>query len=359
MAGEKEEMTAGLVLILLLVLVLPFLVRRIEENLEVFLFIMGICATCISGAWVHQGHFNWMLLKKAVSSPLMITAAVFIAGMLFEALETQLKAGVEAVIQRISFKLFVFLLIVVLGLVSSLITAIIASLVLVEVINALKLERKQEVELTIIACLSIGLGAVLTPVGEPLATIAISRLEKDFWYLMRLLGVYVVPGIIALGCFAAFYIKPIKGETLETENGVGTYREILARTARVYLFVAALEMLGEGFKPVVDTYIIGLQSNLLYWLNTVSAVLDNATLTAAEVSIKMSAQQIRCILMGLLISGGMLIPGNIPNIITAGKLGVRSREWARLGVPLGLTLMVIYFLILNVSNVINLLHIHF
>jgi len=33
--------------------------------------------------------------------------------------------------------------------------------------------------------------------------------------------------------------------------------------------------------------------------------------------------------MGLLISGGMLIQGNIPNIIAAGKMGITSKEWAR------------------------------
>ncbi|HHW40656.1 MAG TPA: DUF1646 family protein [Syntrophomonadaceae bacterium] len=62
----------------------------------------------------------------------------------------------------------------------------------------------------------------------------------------------------------------------------------------------------------------------------------------------MSALQIKCILLGLLISGGMLIPGNIPNIITASKLKIGSREWARLGIPLGLSSMAIYFVILNI-----------
>ncbi len=47
--------------------------------------------------------------------------------------------------------------------------------------------------------------------------------------------------------------------------------------------------------------------------------------------------------MGLLIAGGMLIPGNIPNIIAAGKMGITSKEWARYGVPLGFVLLVIYF----------------
>jgi len=44
----------------------------------------------------------------------------------------------------------------------------------------------------------------------------------------------------------------------------------------------------------------------------VSAILDNATLTAAEISPQMHLDQVRAVLMSLLISGGMLIPGNIP-----------------------------------------------
>ena len=44
----------------------------------------------------------------------------------------------------------------------------------------------------------------------------------------------------------------------------------------------------------------------------------------------------------------MLIPGNIPNIIAAGKMGITSKEWARYGVPLGFALLLIYFAILFV-----------
>ena len=52
---------------------------------------------------------------------------------------------------------------------------------------------------------------------------------------------------------------------------------------------------------------------------------------------------------GVVIAGGMLIPGNIPNIISASKLGISSRSWAVIGVPLGLVLMAAYFLILFVA----------
>lgn len=106
--------------------------------------------------------------------------------------------------------------------------------------------------------------------------------------------------------------------------------------------------LGEGFEPIIEKYIISLSPQLLYWVNMVSAVLDNATLTAAEISPMMDEAHIEAILMGLLISGGMLIPGNIPNIISASKLKITSTEWAKLGVPLGLAVMGIFYVILFV-----------
>ena len=52
------------------------------------------------------------------------------------------------------------------------------------------------------------------------------------------------------------------------------------------------------------------------------------------------------VLMGLIVAGGMLIPGNIPNIISAGKLNITSKEWAKIGLPMGFVLLIIYFIIL-------------
>jgi len=347
-------MVIGLGVILLAVLALPFIFKKVEHNLELFLFIMGILATLVSGAWITHsggdtGRFNFELLIKAVRSPLLITAAVFFAGMLFKLLFYRLQNGIEAVLKVVPIKVFLFIVVLVLGIASSVITAIIAALILVEIINVLKLERKQEIELAIIACFSIGLGAALTPMGEPLSTIAISKLGQDFWYLARLLGIYIIPGIVVLAGFASFYIKPNLGEpTLTGSKKPDSYQHVIVRALKVYLFVMALELLGEGFKPVIDIYVLGLDSKILYWLNMISAVLDNATLTAAEVSVKMTSVQVKSILIGLLISGGMLIPGNIPNIISAGKLKINSTEWARLGVPMGLVIMMIYFVILNI-----------
>jgi len=60
----------------------------------------------------------------------------------------------------------------------------------------------------------------------------------------------------------------------------------------------------------------------------------------------MTIAQIISIVMGLLIAGGMLIPGNIPNIVSSCRLKIGMREWALIGIPIGLITMVVYFLVL-------------
>jgi len=137
-----------------------------------------------------------------------------------------------------------------------------------------------------------------------------------------------------------------KDHGLGYEKSNETLKDVILRAVKVYVFIAALVLLGDGFKPLIFEYFTQVPSTILFWVNMVSAILDNATLAAAEVGPALTESQIKSALMGLLISGGMLIPGNIPNIISASKLGITSKEWARLGVPLGLASMVMYFVIL-------------
>ena len=102
---------------------------------------------------------------------------------------------------------------------------------------------------------------------------------------------------------------------------------------------------------LIFKYFTKIPDYVLFWVNMISAILDNATLTAAEISKALTQKQINAALYGLLISGGMLIPGNIPNIISAGKLGITSSEWAKLGVPFGLVLNAIYFVVVFVLGI--------
>jgi predicted cation transporter len=336
-------MIVGLSIILVLVLFLPFTVPLVERNLEVFLFIMGIAAVIVSGV-LDKG-----LVLKALEDPIHITIAVIVAGLIFKWLQKPFENGIHGVSRVIPIKLFMALIIIIVGLVSSVITAIIAALVLVAIASVLELDRKSEVRFVILACYSIGMGAVLTPIGEPLSTITTSKLEADFFYLLRLIGPEVIVGVIAFGLLAFLLINPTKDSaTLKAKQGKESYMEILIRGLKIYLFVMALTLLGAGFEPFIERFLLDLHPYVLYWINMISAVLDNATLAAAEISVSMDQQTIRAILLGLIISGGMLIPGNIPNIIAAGKLNIKSGEWARFGVPVGLIAMVIYFIVIIV-----------
>ncbi|MGE8080142.1 DUF1646 family protein [Peribacillus loiseleuriae] len=335
-------MIIGLLIILLLVLFLPFFVKGIEENLEVFLFIMGFLAAIVGGV------FDKNLLIKALEDPIKITIAVLVAGLLFKWLKTPLEKGILEISRAMPFRLFIALIVIILGLISSVITAIIAALILVLIVSVLTLDRQSEVRLVVLACFSIGLGAALTPIGEPLSTIAISKLGEDFFYLLRLIGPEVIPAVLIFGILAALLVHPKQNQDgLSNNQSSETYREIIIRTIKIYLFVMGLTLLGEGFQTLINRYLLDLNTGILYWINMISAVLDNATLAAAEISPSMDEPTIKAILLGLLISGGMLIPGNIPNIISAGKLGITSKEWAKFGLPVGLATMVVFFIVIT------------
>ena len=343
-------MVIGLCVILALVLLLPFSVKRVEEDLEIFLFVTGCLAVTITSQW------SMALVSEALIEPIKIAVAVFISGVLFRFTQKSIAHHVNKVADAFGIKLFAFLLVVSLGIASSVITAIIAALVLVEIITYLKLGRKHEISLVILACFSIGLGAALTPIGEPLSTIVIAKLrgqpyQAGFFFLFNNLWHYILPGIILFGLLGAI-IMPDKHRR---QPGLAAgknedIKDIFIRTLKVYFFVMALVFLGKGFKPIIDVYVSNIPYQGIYWLNIISAALDNATLAAAEIGPGMGILQIKSAILGLLIAGGMLIPGNIPNIISAGKLKIKSSEWAKFGVPLGLLAMVVYFILIVFLN---------
>jgi predicted cation transporter len=337
-------MYIALIIILVLIFSLPLISEKVEGDIEIFLFVMGVLASITTG--ILNVEFITHLLKNHFMY--IIAFAVFAGSIIFNLINSHLQKGVKALLNHISLRVFVFLLIVILGFLSSVITAIVASLLLVEIVEMLPASRKNKINITIIACFSIGMGAVLTPIGEPLSTIVVSRLNVDFWYLLTHLSKYVVPGVIGLGIVGSFYGQMDTEVIEEVEIKNQSMKEIMYRTGKIFIFIMALEMIGSGFKPIVDNYILPLNGQFLYWINMSSAVLDNATLAAAEISIKMSQQTINAVLIGLLVSGGMMIPGNIPNIISAGKLKIKSKEWMKLGIPLGLSLLVIYYVVLFV-----------
>lgn len=338
---------AGLAVIMALTLVLPFSVKKVEEELEAFLFAMGAAAVTISGVW------SGGLVLEALKEPVPISLAVLVVGFIFRGVRRKIRHWLDWLTAWFGMSGAVFIIVAFLGFASSVLTAIIAALILAEVVSILKLERAYEVRIVVYACYAIGLGAALTPLGEPLSTIAVAKLKgpphnADFFYLLNKLGIWVAPGVLLTAFIAALGAgKAPSNKAGLTEDAAETGKTILVRAAKVYLFVMALIFLGAGLSPLADRFVPAMPTWALFWANSVSAILDNATLVAAEVVPSMSDRQVVFVLMGLLVSGGMLIPGNIPNIISASKLNIRSGEWAKAALPYGAALMLAYFVLLT------------
>lgn len=335
--------------LILLVLVLPLSVHKVEENLEAFLFVCGAFAVTVTQLW------SWHLIQTALTDPIEITLAVFVAGLLFKKFHKALQSLTQKAVHKIGLRTVMAGTVLLLGMTSSVITAIIAALILAEVVVLLPLNRKGRVKLVVYSCFSIGLGAVLTSIGEPLGTIVLSKLKgaphfADFWFLLEHLGWYVL-GFNILLAFLASRINDIEKEAVQEEKqenaGEHSLKNIALRAAKVYLFVMALVLLGDGLKPLAEQTISHLSANALYYINMLSAILDNATLAAIEITPEISTRDLTFLLMSLIVSGGMLIPGNIPNIICASKLKITSKEWAKIGVPCGVALLVVAFAVLH------------
>ena len=327
------QVDMALAFIALLVLIFPFKVKIVEQNLEVFLFIMGAAAVTVTSKWTID------LITLAAEEPVIkgIVPAVLIAGFIFLYGQKAFKSFMGGLVKKMNLGVIIFVSTFVLGLICSVITAIISALFLCEIANTLPLDRKNKINYVIVACFAIGLGAVLTPLGEPLSTIAITKLQgaplypggpgnAGFFYLIDQLGILIVLGVLLCSIFAMYYIKPTTGKVERMGEGdeEGSVKEVLIRTLKVYAFVAALFLLGAGMEVLIFKYFTKIPDYVLFWVNMISAILDNATLTAAEISKALTQRQINAALYGLLISGGMLIPGNIPNIISAGKTDIYS-----------------------------------
>jgi predicted cation transporter len=346
---------AGLGIITLLVLVLPFRVKFVEHNLEAFFMFMGILSVSVSGLW------SWELVIEAIKAPVMIGSlplgifqVVLIFGLLIRFYNSQFNKAITFIAARLNPKLFIFLMIFVLGLISSVISVIVTAVLLAEIVAALPLAREDKIKLVVISCFAVGLGAVLTPLGEPLSTILVQKLagppyNAGFTFPFYTFAAYIIPGVTVTALFGAFQIG--KKFTLKSDTGSGPqYAEnimsIVVRAVKVYVFIAALILLGEGLKPIVIWFLVKIPAPVLFWINSISAVLDNATLTAIEINPTMALTQIVSITLGLLIAGGMLIPGNIPNIVAAARLKISMKEWAVIGLPIGMVLLVSYFAVL-------------
>jgi len=327
-------------LIIVVVLLGPVFVEAIERNVELFFLLTGVLTACI------MGQFDVALVRAALSEPLSFTVAVLVFGAAFRLLRNYFDQLLRWVIQLLDARILCFSLAITLGFLAAFITPVVAALVFVEAISLLRCDRWSEIAATVFGCFAIGFGAGLTPLGMPGIAVVLRSLHADFWYLTHLLGPFVVVGV-ALAAVPILFLRFGASEPVDTTDGKDSWRIVLLiRPGRVYVFIAGLVALSDGLRPVVNAYIHRLPEGLLFWINTLSAVVNNSTLAVVEISPSLSVNQQRAAFLGLLISGGALITGNIPNIVAASRLGITSREWARIGLATAVLLLILCFAVL-------------
>ncbi len=328
-------------LVIVVVLLGPVFLGAIERNLELFFLLIGLLTACV------MRQFDAALVWAALSEPLSFTLAVLVFGATFRLLRNYLDQLLRREIQSMDPRLLCFCLAIMLGFLAPFITPVVSALVFVEAISLLRRDRRSEIAATVFACFAIGFGAGLTPLGMPGIAVVLRSLHADFWYLARLLGPFVVVGVF-LAAAPILFLPFAASGPIDTTDGKDSWRTVLLiRPGKVYVFIAGLVALSVGLRPVVDAYIPRLPGGLLFWMNTVSAVVNNSTLAAVEIGPSLSMSQQRAAFLGLLISGGALVTGNIPNIVAASRLGITSREWAKIGLGAGALLLVLCFAVLR------------
>jgi predicted cation transporter len=324
------------------VVVGPLISPWIEKRLEWFIFGVGVIAVTISWSW------SEMLVIEAIMRPMKVCGAILAGSLLFSFSHDNVIRLIQRAADKIGLKLAVGFTVFSVGVLSCGLTIAVAVLILVEILNALRLDRKSEIHVAVLGCFSIGLGGGLTPIAGPVPAITMAKLADapypvDTFYLMNLVGPWALPAMLSLGVVAGLLFSSPGVARGKAEEDPLTLWTILLLTGKMYVFIAGLVLLGGGLVPLIDTVLIGARPGLLYWINSISAVIDGATLASVEISPRMSQAQIRYILTGLLIAGGALVTGNAPNLVAAHKLKISNQEWAKIGLPVGGLLMLFYF----------------
>jgi predicted cation transporter len=299
-----------------LLLIGPVVSRAIEEHIELFFLASGLLAMTLADAW------RWEVAIRAAEVPLGITLTVIAADVIFGRARRQMDRALGWIQARVE--------------------------------RLMRPEPRARVRVTVAGCFAIGLGSALTPLGGPLSTLAASGLGMSFGGLFAMLAPYVLPGMLACAIVAGLFANGDDGTSAAAAvPTVVLIREsavrALIRGLKVYGFIAGLVLVGEAFAPLAARYVPMFGQSALYWANTLSAMMDNATLVALEIH-AIDPARARAAIIALLVAGGMLIPGNIPNIVAAAVLRIGAGDWARIGIPMGLVLLGIYFASLHVAG---------
>lgn len=335
----------GFAVYFLAVLLLPLISKKVEENSEIFYFLAGIMAVGLAiltgesiGTREIIGAFEVPVMTAGL--PIGIIQIMLIGGSILRFRFIQIERLAEKMTEKVGSKGLIFLIVLFSGLLAPLATVFVAAVLAGELISILQVSRELKIKIAVISCFSMGIGSSLTPIGEPLAAIAIAVVGGNFFFLFDLLWLYIMAGIVAVAVISLFFRD--KKDGIQEEEIPESIKEILERTSKVYVFIVGLVLLGRGMS-ILAPFFASVSPVVVYWLNLVSAFIDGGALVPIEIGPLSDLFQIKSAVMSLLVAGVMLVPGSIPNIIVATRLGISNKEWAKIGVPLGFAMMLGYF----------------
>ncbi len=291
--------------------------------------------------------FTHDLVLEALHEPIAISIAVIVAALIFgwtrPWLDLALSSGCASACRA---PVLTAASVFVIASISSIITAIVGALVLVEVVRPAAFHRRQAGAGDGRRMLRDRHGRVADAAGRAALDAGRASARLAFIGLFQLLAPWVFPGVLASSIVAGTFARGEYEEAPAARMCSQAYGTIFVQAGKVFAFIAGLVLISHAYGPIANEYVSKMSNDLLFWANTVSAALDNATLVALEVH-SMTLPRAREAILSLLVSGGMLIPGNIPNIVSAGALENRERAWAKIGVPMGLVMLGIYFAVIK------------
>ncbi|VVB64428.1 Uncharacterised protein [uncultured archaeon] len=245
---ELTPVEIGLIPVIVAALLGPLLFDKVERNIEAFLLMMGVCAVIVSRSW-HIG-----LMEDAAREPIVIgtVLSVLLAGLIIHYWRPQSLHCIDEILSYgITMKVIFLEIVVVLGLSAAIISPILSFFVLVEVVTHLPIGRRTRANLTILACLSIILGAGLSLMQEPSSAIAVMKMQEALPSAnplpLELQSLYI-PCIVALGIISIFFAGE-KVNALKTgiSEGAAAFRSGAIWSARVCMFAGALLLVGVAF----------------------------------------------------------------------------------------------------------------
>lgn len=325
----------------------PFLSRRVEQHYPLFLLSLGAPA-----AWL-SGRLNESALTEALLRPLQLCLALVAGALLLSLAHKPLALAAAATSRRLGPRAGTVAGVLAAAAAAPFITGTAAALLLVELLRAVPMSLERRREAAVMGISAVGLTAGLSAAGSPAAAVVLSKLTGapypvGPWLLFDLVGPWVLSGAVALAVAAGVLAGDGQGAEDSPDDPLALW-SILVLTGRLFAATCGLILLGAGVLPALEGTLRGVPPWALYWLNMVSAVLDNGVLAAVEFDPGMLQDQLRFAYCGILAADPLLVIAAAPNMVAAARLGISPRTWAQVGIPAGAALYICCFLALTAA----------